>query len=478
MLPILFFLILSVFFPTVVSAHSEVQIIEMTKDGFNPQSVTVDHNQTIIFLNRDDVPRWPASNSHPMHDVYPEFDPKNSIEPGASWPFKPQKIGTWKYHDHLFPHMRGIIVVNAESSVVKTMDVKEKLPEENLSQKTREKKGLFYIAWDAITKLFTNIQQIFMPQDKLQSPSKTAFIQLPAEKQSEMIKQIAKDDPKDAWKYLKDVYKNENGAAGNVHDLAHSTGNLLYSSYGLKGLSFCSEEFAFGCYHGFLDKAFAENLDQLLDAERACLELDARKEVSGPVASCIHGIGHGVASYYLTEDLEASLETCNKLTKGDHYCFDGVFMEFVRNAPDTFFHKDNPLYPCNQFENEETYAVACGRNQPSLLLNRFQMRINDVATACESSTSVPFKKACFDAIGFVLASYGNVDQVISGCYSITDTNFRTSCMQAAAGELVFQQVPGWVEKSRAVCKALPTDSQTECLDYVQNIMNEYGRKAN
>jgi hypothetical protein len=476
MLFVILFLILSLFFPTTVSAHSEVQIIEITKDGFNPQSVIVDHNQTIIFLNRDEVPRWPASNSHPSHDVYPEFDPKNSIEPGASWPFKPQKIGTWKYHDHLFPHMRGVIIVNAETSVVKTMDVKEKLSEENPPKETSEKKGLFYIAWDAITKLFTNIKQVFIPQDKFQSPSKIVFIQLPPEKQTEVIKKIAKDDPKDAWKYLKDVYKNENGAAGSVHDLAHITGNLLYSSYGLTGLSFCSQEFAFGCYHGFLDKAFANNLDHLLDTEKACLELDANKEVTGPVASCIHGIGHGVASYYLTEDLEASLETCNKLTKGSHYCFDGVFMEFVRNAPDSFFHKDNPLYPCNQFDQEETYAVACGRNQPSLLLNRFHMNISEVAVACESSTSMPFKKACFDAIGFTLVSSGDVEQVISGCQSIADTNFRTSCMQSAAGEMVFQQIPRWMEKSHAICEALPIDSQKECLNNVQNIVDDYGRR--
>ncbi len=465
MLNLLLFLILSVFFPTVVSAHSEVQVIEITKDGFNPQSVTVDQNQTIIFLNRDDTPRWPASNSHPTHDLYPEFDPKKSIEPGDSWPFKPKNVGTWKYHDHLFPHMRGVITVNAEESQ----------PEENLPKETTEKNGLFYIAWDAIAKLFYNIEQIFMPKNKFIPPPREAFIRLSTEKQTEVIKQIAKDDPKDAWKYLLDTYKNENGAAGSVHELAHITGNLLYSSYGLQGLSFCSQEFAFGCFHGFLDKAFAQNLDHLLDAEKACLELDVNREVTALVASCIPGIGHGVASYYLTEDLPASLQTCKKLTKGSHNCFDGVFMEFIRNAPDAFFHKDDPLYPCKQFENEESYEIACGRNQPSLLLNRFLMSVKEVIAACESSESLPFKKVCFDAVGFTLVASGDVAQVISGCQSIADMNFRTNCMQSAAGEMVFQQIPGWVEKSHAVCEALPIDSQTQCLDSVQNIMNDYSR---
>src|SRR5947207_2542475 len=106
MFNLLLFLILSIFpllifFPNTVFAHSEIKVIEMTKEGFEPQSVTVDENQTIIFYNRDTVSRYPASNPHPTHDLYPEFDPKKPILPGDSWPFRPKKIGTWKYHDHL-----------------------------------------------------------------------------------------------------------------------------------------------------------------------------------------------------------------------------------------------------------------------------------------------------------------------------------------------------------------------------------------
>lgn len=465
------FIALVFFLPKPVFAHSEVQVIEMTKDGFSPQEVTVDENATVIFLNRDDVSRWPASNSHPTHDLYPEFDSKKSIEPGNSWPFRPKKIGTWKFHDHLFPHMRGVLTVKAESSFAKASDDKENQQEET------KKSGLFYIAWNSITKLVNTIEQFFTPQKKFVPPSAKEFVMLSSEKQTEVIKQIAKNDPKDAWKYLKDVYKNEGGASGSVHDLAHLTGNLLYSSYGFDGLSLCSEEFAFGCFHGFLDKAFANNLDHLLDAEKACLTLDKNQQVTGPVASCIHGIGHGVASYYLTEDLKSSLQICKKLTKGAHYCFDGVFMEFVRNAPDSFFHQDDPLYPCNQFDDDESLAAVCGRNQPSLLQNRFHMSIQEVAAICQSASSQPFKQTCFDAIGFVLASSGNVDNVVAGCQSIADSYFRTGCMQAAAGEMVFQQIPGWAEKSGEVCEALPIDNQKVCLEYIQNIINDYGRKV-
>src|SRR3989344_6780475 len=106
------------FFPVNVSAHSEVRIIEMTSNGFEPQEVTVDENSSIIFFNKDTKSRWPASNTHPTHELYPEFDPRKPIAPGESWAFKPKNIGDWKYHDHLFPHMRGVITVIEEEGIV------------------------------------------------------------------------------------------------------------------------------------------------------------------------------------------------------------------------------------------------------------------------------------------------------------------------------------------------------------------------
>src|SRR3990167_8100903 len=113
--PLIFLLtVFSFFITTNVSAHSQVQIIEITSQGFSPSEITVDENSTIIFVNKDNQPHWPASDFHPTHEIYPEFDPGREIEPGQSWPLKPIKVGAWKFHDHLFPHIKGIITVIAE----------------------------------------------------------------------------------------------------------------------------------------------------------------------------------------------------------------------------------------------------------------------------------------------------------------------------------------------------------------------------
>src|SRR3990167_1529245 len=71
-----------------VSAHSEVTVIEMVPDGFIPSEITIDVNSSVIFINKDKESRWPASNVHPTHGLYPEFDPKKPILPGESWAFK------------------------------------------------------------------------------------------------------------------------------------------------------------------------------------------------------------------------------------------------------------------------------------------------------------------------------------------------------------------------------------------------------
>src|SRR3989344_143539 len=97
------------FLITPVSAHSEVAVIEMVPDGFVPSEITIDVNSSVIFINKDKVARWPASNVHPTHDLYPEFDSRKNINPGESWAFKPKKTGEWKFHDHNFPHLRGVL---------------------------------------------------------------------------------------------------------------------------------------------------------------------------------------------------------------------------------------------------------------------------------------------------------------------------------------------------------------------------------
>ncbi|MBI4033944.1 MAG: hypothetical protein HY378_00130 [Candidatus Brennerbacteria bacterium] len=87
--------------------------------GFSPQTVTIKKGYTVNFVNQSSKDMWPASAMHPTHAVYPTtggcigstFDACAGIKPGASWSFKFDIKGSWKYHDHLNTTAFGTIVV-------------------------------------------------------------------------------------------------------------------------------------------------------------------------------------------------------------------------------------------------------------------------------------------------------------------------------------------------------------------------------
>ena len=449
------FIFLLLTLPKTISAHAQVVVVEMTAWGFQPQSIALDNNSTVIFINKDSQAHWPASDVHPTHDLYPEFDPQKGIAPGQSWPFRPKKVGVWRFHDHLFPHFNGTLTVTSENGTVQT--------DKNWVENFKE----------TVSNIFIKVLRT-LSLSKVKPLTKEDFAKLSSKEQIKNIQTLSESiGSEESWNYIKDTYRGQAGSSGNIHDLAHLAGNLLYLQKGLSGLKSCSPDFAFGCYHGFLDEAFRKNLDHLSDAQQACLGLG--KEGSGPVGSCIHGIGHGVASFYSTTDLKKALATCRKLPSGSEFCFDGVFMEFVRSAPENFFKKSDFLYPCDDLEKEfgYTYSFACGRNQPALLVSRFQLGFDDVSKICLNSDSSPFKEACVNALGFSVAESGDTQQIIGRCGSIGGEEFVKSCAKAAAGELVFQNVPNWDAKSKAICNSL-TDAK-ECLSYVERLVSDYHR---
>lgn len=84
--------------------------ITLTENGFTPNEITIKPGDSIKFSTTLNKPFWPASDLHPTHGIYPEFDPQQPIDPQSSWTFKFLKTGRWKYHDHLNPSQRGIII--------------------------------------------------------------------------------------------------------------------------------------------------------------------------------------------------------------------------------------------------------------------------------------------------------------------------------------------------------------------------------
>lgn len=98
--------------PPPASYKPQTYTIRYTNQCFSPANYTIQKSDTIIFINdTSNKGMWPAADPHPSHSSYPDFDPKQVINPGASWPFTFNRAGSWGYHDHLKPSCTGTITV-------------------------------------------------------------------------------------------------------------------------------------------------------------------------------------------------------------------------------------------------------------------------------------------------------------------------------------------------------------------------------
>jgi plastocyanin len=99
--------------------------IEVTKEGFSPNSLTVSVGDTVTFVSKDAQKHWPATDVHPTHTNYPEsninrcrvaqegemFDACRGLNEEETFSFKFNAVGKWAFHDHLNPRSKGMITV-------------------------------------------------------------------------------------------------------------------------------------------------------------------------------------------------------------------------------------------------------------------------------------------------------------------------------------------------------------------------------
>ncbi len=105
--------------PIATPAPKKTATIFYSSEGFFPSSTIVKKGDTVVFENGSDKPFWPASAPHPAHTGYPEkgscggsaFDACSAAESGGTWTFSPNKAGEWKYHNHLNPNLKGVLIV-------------------------------------------------------------------------------------------------------------------------------------------------------------------------------------------------------------------------------------------------------------------------------------------------------------------------------------------------------------------------------
>lgn len=95
------------------SADSSTQdvTIRYSSNGFSPSEVTVPVGTTVMFVNDGNSAMWPASDPHPVHTAYGEFDSNRSLRKGETYSFTFTKKGNWGFHNHMMSSHTGMVTV-------------------------------------------------------------------------------------------------------------------------------------------------------------------------------------------------------------------------------------------------------------------------------------------------------------------------------------------------------------------------------
>ena len=106
-------------------AQTSSAVVTYTDTGYSPKEVAISQGGTVTFQNESSRTMWPATAIHPTHTIYPGsgifkcitqeqsriFDACEGVDPGESWSFSFQELGSWGYHDHLNISSTGKIIV-------------------------------------------------------------------------------------------------------------------------------------------------------------------------------------------------------------------------------------------------------------------------------------------------------------------------------------------------------------------------------
>lgn len=285
--------ILAVFVIIIFAKESSpvAPIIYLTKEGYSPAGVKVKKGTEVTFVNKTKKDMWPASDLHPDHSIYPELDPQKAISPGERWIFKFEKTGTYRFHDHINPAYRGIVVVTEEDVPESKGPITEETFDSCKNKEDIDEKRNCYTA---------------LLQDS-----------------------ILNVGPDNTFKLIGNLRDQDPHFAADCHTVVHSLGEISYWKYSedkrlpkTGAISFCG----FGFLHGFMQEVGHHSRNFVEEAGTICkhfggLDYGKYETTVDPLDQCYHGAGHGMAFFYFPEFgsdfgsvIERGAKDCRKLS--------------------------------------------------------------------------------------------------------------------------------------------------------------------
>lgn len=431
----LLFLFFSTRAPVDDTVLTDLPHIRITQDGFAPETLRVSRGTSVRFINETDQWRWPASDLHPTHTLYPEFDPRRGLAPGEEWQFRFERAGEWGFHDHLAPYVTGKIFVSDPQT------------------QSSEARGIF-------TRLFSFLSSAKagprLSAARLVAEESAEFLRFDDHKQLETLRALGRSEgPQAVLSFLKKSYPDE---PSDKHELSHIVGEAAFETSGFNGFGACDSFLRFGCYHGVILEAIRKNgysEKVMRNLAEGCVGLPRNKTV---ITACAHGVGHGIMWVH-SYGLLASYEECERIFEDQDnrfFCYDGVSMENVvrrdtRSGLTNDLESSDPYYPCNRVPVK--YQSACTREHVFHARRTFFGK-DTLKTAgyCLYFREEETRKECFGGLGNALNQdfFDSPQMVIDECGEVEE-RYRHFCFSVAASQYAFG---GRIDNARMLCGAI------------------------
>lgn len=377
--------------------------VVLSDTGFEPSLLVIHEGDVVTFKTLRNKKFWPASDPHPTHGIYPEFDSHKGIGPGETWTFKFDKQGVWGYHDHLASsYSPDVGVIEVVSKDIKIDN------EADLSLFEDCKTSRYGI------RCWANVLRDKMVKGGLGS----------------------------AFDLLKELYNKEPNFSENCNDITHYFGGLSYRFFKNRKTEVVIPQSLYcggGFYHGFLEVWFHDDQD-VRGLGNFC-NFVGKTLIGDEVfakQACYHGIGHGAYHANLItnwddfkNEIKPAFSLCEKFESLDN-CINGVFVAAVTDyyqSRYTFLKKkENPLKYCRELTS---YKEACYGGFISILMSESNGDLNKMLAMATSIKEGVYKKTAIQTIMHVYPiknrSQEDMNRVAIACRNLDGIDLTNTC---------------------------------------------------
>lgn len=470
LLKVLLIIFLSFLSTSVISAHTPQEYkVVIKEDRFIPNALEILQGDIVTFINEDNNPHWPASNIHPSHSIYPEFDSLKGINPGENWSYRFEKAGSWRFHDHIYPEMLGTITVKEDSDFTP-----QQIPKPSLNQKVSS----------SLEKMKVNFAKFiykFFPQ-KLNSDLAKFKVQDVSKNENTLGYWLQIVGGKALMEKL--VADTGGGSIVDCHQEAHKLGRRGYELFGAEVFKNGHYGCHSGYYHGameiFLKDNGTDNLSEDIKNLCSIFTTDFGN------FECLHGVGHGVLAY-LDYDLPETIKECQKLegSFAQDSCFGGMFMENIVTAQgrgakeghQTKWVGEDPHFPCNKIDQNFSVQTQCYLMQTSRMLDIYGYKFPPLIEQCMKAPQ-NMRSTCFQSIGRDAAgqSLRDAEKTIAICEDVPK-EYLNNCLDGGVNVIIDFWGEGVEDQSANFCSAVVDDSaKSHCFSTLgQRLNNVFGK---